>query len=48
MKNHFEKKYDKFSYEFIETSIIPEKDLVTCVFAMLIFEGKIYLTKNKR
>lgn len=48
MKVHFEKKYDKFSFEFIEDSNFPEKKLVTCVFALVKFEWKIYLTKNHR
>ena len=48
MKVHFKEEYSKFSYEFIEDGNFPERELVTCVFAMLHKEWKIYLTKNYR
>jgi hypothetical protein len=35
MISHFKEKYDKFEYEFIEDNNFPEKEIVTCVFAML-------------
>ena len=48
MKQYFEEKFEKFSYEFIWSKKFPEKELVTCVFAILTKDWKIYLTKNKR
>ena len=49
MKNHFTEKHKHFEYDFIEHSEFLENEkLATCVFSMLTFEWKIYLTKNHR
>lgn len=48
MKVHFKEEFKNAHYELCETDVFPEKGNVTCVFALLQFEWKIYLTKNRR
>lgn len=48
MKKYFTEEYEDYSYEFIKDNIYPNENLVTCIFAFVKFENKIYLTKNHR
>lgn len=51
MKKHFREDFENAFYEFYESEegddAIPQ-ELITCVFAFVRFEWKVYLTKNFR
>jgi len=47
-KLHFKEEFNDSYYEFIETQELPEKDLLTCIFAYVYLKWKVYLTKNHR
>lgn len=48
MKKFFQNSFKHYSFEFIQDKNIPDLDLVTCVFAFVKSEWKIFLTKNHR
>lgn len=49
MKIHFKKQLnDDLYYEFIEDSKIPDLEKITCVFSLVLFWDKVFLTKNHR
>jgi len=37
-----------YEYEFVKDSNFPEKENITSIFIFLVFENKIFLTKNHR
>lgn len=49
MKKIFEASHEKYSFEFFLDNYLPQKDLITCVFAVVFGEeNKIWITKNHR
>jgi len=48
MKKHFKSTYSEYSWEFFQDEKIPDSDLITCVFAVVKYNWKFFLTKNHR
>lgn len=48
MKKFFQNSFKNYSFEFFQDEKIPDLNLVTCVFAFVKSEWKIFLTKNHR
>jgi len=48
MKSHFKSTYSDYAWEFIQDKNIPDLELITCVFALVKYKWKFFLTKNHR
>ena len=48
MKKYFKNFFKHYSFEFIQDKKIPDLDLTTCVFALVKYNWKFFLTKNHR